>query len=334
MANDIWPDGWYVSDGEDVKGPFEADKVFNLIGNRQDLGRDENLIVSRRGFKKWYRLGDLEKLFIDNDYCDNDLEESLKEDLLEELYQVEAILTSVKEQSTKNVQQKIGDIPQKDEGTNAEERGLRYPTRQKVVPDKRSLQAITSKLAKKIAQDTPDLQDKKLASDTMLQKKEIWKHSEQALTAANMVKNYRPSEENSIAYYHMTLRGRLRLGDLKTPSGEMVVSLLTFGLISPFFIRRVAKEISWHVDKNIASKELKPFATVLMIVPILNIFYFSKLCQEIIKMEKQNSYRSTSVTLGSLLAITPPLACFYVQSKLNKHWRLHVSNVLKNKLAH
>ena len=47
----IWPDGWFVSNGDEIKGPFSAEQVF--IEELDFHAVESALLVSRKGFKKF-----------------------------------------------------------------------------------------------------------------------------------------------------------------------------------------------------------------------------------------------------------------------------------------
>lgn len=360
LANtkDIWPDGWFISNGDAIKGPFSAEQVFekNIADSFDDFThtRSDLILVSRKGFKKWYVKDDLTKLYLEGSSLSSEVEKSFKEDLKSELRQIEDILSSVKDKNPskaaseperKNivVKKTLGPSalsnasPRKSEVLEKERAALEKVAGASFEPVNKGISAA-KKVAKKVAGSTEDLQDKKIIADAYKasvkadnndhKSSNIEKRRSEAKLAASEVRNFTPSKENSFSYYHMILRGRLRLGDIKKPSGELFKSLLCLGLNTPFYITSAKREVMWHIDP--ANKVNSSFfKSLLMLIPILNLVFYKNLANDIIEMEKQNNYKSVSVAVTLLLSLVPPFANFYLQKKINNHWRLHALCVMK-----
>ena len=54
-------DGWYIYDGNQVKGPIADLEFSEKYRNRSDL------FASKKGFSKWYKIDDINQIFSTND---------------------------------------------------------------------------------------------------------------------------------------------------------------------------------------------------------------------------------------------------------------------------
>ena len=366
----IWPDGWFVSSGKKVKGPFTASEVFDEKTNILDPSdkKNEHVLVSRKGFKKWYPKDDLRQLYKGESAIDNEIEESLRKDLLAELSQIESILESVskpevpKQSSGVVVKKTVGmEVFSAKPGVEASDRnktiklksilGASAEPGEKMRPVNQStkvasktvavktvtksmVNSVTRDIAKKVAGSTEDLQDKKIIRDGLSTKESntdrdgIEQRRKIAKEAAEQIKNFTPSPENALSYYHMILQGRLRLGNLDMPTSVFLKGFTSLGFSTVGFITSKFGEVEWHVDASIKTK-FHLLSKMLMVFPVMNIFYITKLANKIIEMESQNKYQATSILLTVLYSFIPGLACCYLQAKMNYHWRLHAMSSLK-----
>jgi hypothetical protein len=396
-ARNVWPDGWFVSNGEKIEGPFSAEEVFEKefgknILDPKSSGSSE-VLVSRKGFKKWYRKDDLGRLFHDGSTIDKEVEESLKGDLLSELSQMESILSSVSpgdiasdidglndkksDRKEKIVVKKtlgpeaLSNAPKKPfsgssnkslkkiVGAESESKAISESLKKASKKAARSVatkslsksvsKKATKKVAKKIAKATEDLQDKKLIKDTLISDNSkanssgyesteieptgIEHRREVAKEAASKVKNFTPSSKNAFSYYHMILRGRLRLGNIYTPLAVAFTGLLTLGFSSASFITSSYRDVDWHIDPK-SQKNFSFISKLLMCLPLINVIYFLKLAFKVEEMEMQNSYRSVNKFLTAVFSLVPGLAQFYLQKVINNHWRLHALSVMKKEGAY
>lgn len=378
----IWPDGWFVSNGKQVKGPYAAADVFGVscqVKLSRILGvSPERLLISRKGFKKWYAHEDLTKLYLEggmsvsSSSVSDSVESSLKSDLLGELEEMETLLQTVKGEagpslgvssSTKSSSKKV--VMKKTLGPSAlAPGGLATPshiektnlenvvgaagfsgTSAKAENSEKAFEAV-SVVAKTVAAQTEELQDKKIIRDGISSLAENKKHIDSvevkskpheaevrhdaALEASNKLRNFKPSKQNAFAYNHMILRGKLRLGDIKTATSELLFGTLCAGLNAGFFISRAFGEATWHMNPA-ANHKTSKLVILLSMIPVLNLIFYKRLADKIQQMELQNNYHSISVPGAVILGLCPPLANAYLQSKLNKHWKLHALSVMQKK---
>ena len=88
----------------------------------------------------------------------------------------------------------------------------------------------------------------------------------------------------------MILQGRLRLGNLDLPTSVFLKGFLSLGFSTVGFITSKFGEVEWHVDARIKTK-FHLLSKMLMVLPVVNIFYIAKLGHKIIEMESQNKYK-------------------------------------------
>ena len=369
----IWPDGWFVSNGRMVKGPYAAADVFG-VSCQVKLSKilavsPERLLISRKGFKKWYAHEDLSKLYLEGGMSvagselgvnSDSVEASIKSELLGELEEMENLLKAVKgengpklsdplsgEQSGKIVMKKTlgpSALGPTQVATPAHIEKDRFETlmgahNKNTDASDKAFDAVSA-VAKAVASSTEDLQDKKIirdglkhsisAADTSDISQEANVRRDDAALASEELRKFTPSKENAFAYHHMVLRGKLRLGDIKTASSELIAGFLSLGLNSGFFISRAFGESMWHMNPA-ANHKTSKLVVMLSMIPIINLIFYKRLAEKIQQMELQNNYHATSVPAATLLGLCPPIANAYLQAKLNKHWKLHALNVMQKK---
>ncbi|MBP9706435.1 MAG: hypothetical protein KBD78_02260 [Oligoflexales bacterium] len=128
-----------------------------------------------------------------------------------------------------------------------------------------------------------------------------------------------------VAPSYLTLRGRLRLGVLRTFGlGSIIKFFLTLGCNILLWYSDAQNEVAWH--KSAQWRKLSWHQILFGLLPPLSVFNFMSLARQIRILERQNGYEKTTVYLVFFLALFPPLAAMYLQSSLNRHWRLHVQN--------
>jgi hypothetical protein len=127
------------------------------------------------------------------------------------------------------------------------------------------------------------------------------------------------------AHNYMLLKGRLRLGDLRSPGlPAMLAAALTLGVWTAVWHGNLVREIFWHTENRVL--KVNRLQSLLMMLPFLACWSSYALAKNIRTMEMQNGYRSISPPLACVLGVLPPLAVFYIQSAANDHWLLHVKN--------
>lgn len=135
--------------------------------------------------------------------------------------------------------------------------------------------------------------------------------------------------KQTLAYHHLILKGRLRLGAIHNPFALLLKMFLTLGYGWKTWYEQAMIECSYHIDDPNALESLKGLWKVL--IPGPHMFKIYSLARLVLQMEVQNHYRRTSPLLSFILALVPPLAVIYLQSAINKHWRLHICHFVQNK---
>lgn len=125
---------------------------------------------------------------------------------------------------------------------------------------------------------------------------------------------------------YFLFQGRLRLGKLRRPWLQTLGTLITGGLTFPFWASKVRKEVFWHLGIDVYRER---FPGPLRFLPVLHVLNAGFLARDLRRMELQNGYKATSVSLAVALALIPPLYVLYVQKRLNRHWLSHVRHALR-----
>ena len=140
--------------------------------------------------------------------------------------------------------------------------------------------------------------------------------------------------KKAIVQEYYLARGRLRLGQLRSPWATAVGSMpLTLGSYWAFWYASTQREIEFHTQGAIPAPKWLKTAAVMSLIPIVNIWCTYKLAAKVREMEAQNKYRHTSPPLAALMAILPPVALGYLQSALNRHWLLHAKHLILKRRA-
>lgn len=175
----------------------------------------------------------------------------------------------------------------------------------------------------------------KKAKSSLKVKNEVSKHEKKKFEKSSSLRQVKKpskdlvkSEIQSLAYYHLVLKGRLRLGAFQNPLNLIFKMFLTFGYGWKTWFEQVMIECSYHIDDPNAMESLKGLWKVL--IPGLHMFKVYALARLVLQMEVQNHYRRTSPLLSFVLSIVPPLAIIYLQTAINRHWRLHICHFVQN----
>ena len=137
------------------------------------------------------------------------------------------------------------------------------------------------------------------------------------------------SVKQTLAYHHLILKGRLRLGGIHNPFALLLKMIFTLGYGWKSWYEQAMIECSYHIDDPNALDSLKGLWKVM--VPGPHMFKIYSLARLVLQMEVQNHYRRTSPLISFLLAIFPPFAVIYLQTAINRHWRLHICHFVQNK---
>lgn len=124
----------------------------------------------------------------------------------------------------------------------------------------------------------------------------------------------------------ITLKGRLRLGQHRYGAIRTVLGyIFSLGLNWGSQLAAIERDIYWHMHGQINRKPW--YKTLLSYIPIVHFFIVYQLAKKLVAMERQNGYQSTSPLFAATVAVIPPLAVAYLNSRLNRHWDLHVFNL-------
>jgi hypothetical protein len=122
-------------------------------------------------------------------------------------------------------------------------------------------------------------------------------------------------------------KGKERLGALRN---EFLICLIllpvTLGLYWFWWLKKGFRELLWHSFKRYDYATFLPPLGLSLIYGLHFVFVY-KLAKLLVFTEKQNGYRRTSPQLATALAVIPPLAMCYVQSRLNRHWKQHITHL-------
>jgi len=151
--------------------------------------------------------------------------------------------------------------------------------------------------------------------------------------AASVGKSVRVSagkQNREIAYHHMMMAGRLRLGPINNPWTEAFAKFFAgFGFYWGIWIRKTAMATTMHLDGSVIPNSSR--LLWLSLIPGYHMVMAHKVARAVLSLEKQNGYKTVSPKKAVWLSIIPPFAIFYLQSALNRHWKLHVENEVKMK---
>ena len=126
------------------------------------------------------------------------------------------------------------------------------------------------------------------------------------------------------------VKGKLRLGKLRSSAWLGVVSLLLVGLNGLIWGAKAFRELTWHLGED-CFKSRRPVA--LLFLPGISVVGFLLIANKLRMAEKQNGYSKVSPALAALLGVFPPLAMVYLQRGMTRHWQLHVDHALKSGLV-
>jgi len=284
--------GWFVYDGKVISGPLAADKLVRL---REKPTANRPLMVSRRGFDRWYPIAQFDRLLQRTAALSSDV--SLEKDQLQiTLEKNLEILTRLADSLPTPVRS-----------------ALAAPT---PAPASESWEQT-------LAQATMTAFPAELTAGSEPRVAEEFKSATPADVGAGL-QNFAAPAHASLAYSYMLMKGRQRLGDLRSVPLTSFATLVSLGLYWLFWYRNLFRELHWHVFNDFELRRMP--SLLLVLVPGGHFYLFYKLAQLLEAAEQQNSYKKVSPFTVVCLAILPPLAAAYLQALTNKHWLLHVRN--------
>lgn len=129
-----------------------------------------------------------------------------------------------------------------------------------------------------------------------------------------------------LIYYHMILRGRLRLGGVRNPLTLAFITLPScLGIYWFFWYRRALQEVAFHANCPHWLNQ----SNLTSLIPIWHCVKIYRLARAILQIETQHDTPRTSPLLAAILALFPPLSLYYCQKKLNEYWlsqvKLHLT---------
>jgi hypothetical protein len=301
---------WFIYDGEQVQGPFAAE---SLLDASRSISTEKLLVVSRVGLDRWYPISQLEHLLGKTAAATPPRRLSYQEEL------------------KATVEKKLAEISR----VGAPAPAPRPQSRSSFDPF-----AQTSVIAPKVesgrisASIEQDLMRQTFAVAESIPSGEPLTVPETTAALAPIAQS-RPAPAPRIAtpgtlsyspaFNYVVLRGRLRLGELRSPFvSAMIFGLFTFGIYWIYWYRACVRELSWHMYNDFKIKGYPP--SIFSLIPVAHMMMIYYLAELMRNAESQNQYRRTSPLLASVLALFPPFAILYLQSALNHHWRLHVQH--------
>ncbi len=143
-----------------------------------------------------------------------------------------------------------------------------------------------------------------------------------------------PIAKAAVLQEYFLARSRLGLGQLRNAwavgFGGWPLSLGSYWV---FWFVSICKEIEHHTQNAVPAPKWLHFSAVVSALPVVNLWTVYRLACQIREMEKQNKYTYINPGLAMLTAFLPPVALFYVQGALNRHWLLHAKHLILKRRA-
>ena len=321
-----WPDGWYVYEGGQIKGPFSAAETFAFTMEKNFIS---DRLVSRKGFSQWYAHKDLSEIYNRTVAMEKRVQEvnALKQKSM-------TSLNPMFREDTANPREVFGSKLAK---TPPRETSLLSP----VTPHRVERGHVTSRLTASLVRPTTPVPNainasqpsfppvRPAAADLDFAMYGVASPSESAATIegqGRFAKDRRLKAKSSLVREYVFAKGRLRLGPLRPPFITGLIGVpFSLGIYWFYWFRGMTLEIKNHCT-HIEVSELPP--VWLSAVPLVHIYMVYRLATKLRDMEAENHYEFTLPWLAALLAIFPPLALIYLQGAANKHWLLHVRHLM------
>lgn len=340
-----WPDGWFIYEAGQVRGPYSTQEAFFRKTNETD---SDNFIISRKGFTRWYPLKELAKLYNSNKHFSfaegeslAEIENSLNKEVeslstIKDKTQMQAAATFSSNMRATGIQQpsSLSDFQANEKNfisaAEKEENTSEFTdevTHTRASPTTKSSQTKKNRHTKVLQTKVLGPQKKHAstkAAETDLKYhsrlQQIEKKSAKPVTAVTARKK---NPKTELSYQHMLQQGRLRLGPLLNPGVEAFPKfIVSLGFQWGSWYKNTLNSVAHHVTGDHMENANKYFWLALM--PIYHMVLTFRLAKLMRVMESQNGYKKTSPLIATMFSIFPPLAIFYLQNKLNSHWKLHV----------
>ena len=325
--------GWYFYQGESIQGPATIRDLLRIAASGS-LG--VTTLISRVGFERWYTLSDIVELY--------NTRATLSREVAEEVETLNAVLVKNASTLERHVATPPTQAPAPSPTPKVTARSV-GPRRGPLSPSPASARTSSSSsfetmLAEQTLAGTsfaparPRERKAPNVSGTPDNRSPVRAPKEASpVTPKPAAMAIAAATRESAGPTYFVLKGRLRLGRIRSGSLQAFLFLpLTLGLYGYFWARSVASELLWHMHKRFDPPHgtLPPFFTA--VVPGFHIYFAYCLASLIRAAEKQNGYTRTSPALAAFLSILPPLALFYLQTSLNRHWAMHVASFSDTKL--
>ncbi len=216
-----------------------------------------------------------------------------------------------------------------------------------------SLYRLSESMAQKVevaskgAQDSgskPSVKAKQVGPTTVLPKSAPPKSTNSALrravadAAATSIAPVSPVPRTiskaAVEQEYYLARSRLSLGHLRNPWAVAGGSwLLSLGLYWGFWFVSVYREIERHTQNAVPVPKWLKLTALVSTLPLLNAWPTYRLACQIREMERQNKYTYMNPQLALFASLLPPVAMFYLQSGLNRHWTLHAKHLILKRRA-
>ncbi|MGE0171767.1 MAG: hypothetical protein AB7T49_03245 [Oligoflexales bacterium] len=125
---------------------------------------------------------------------------------------------------------------------------------------------------------------------------------------------------------YLFIKGKHRLGKIRSATLVGLCWLpLSLGFSWFTWLSKAFQELMWHTFSRFDYKRFLPPMGCCLIFGF-HFYFVNKLALLLAHAERQNGYVKTSARVATVLAVFPPLAVFYLQRRMNEHWKLHVTN--------
>ena len=361
INNNNWHmDGWFLSNGELISGPFSINVVINAdeVSNHRYDQFSCYRFISRTGFSKWYDRTVIKNLF----------KSSIPKDLMWQWSNEEKLKLALNSYNF----QKLNSHASKANNTDKQITN-NYNDNQKSAND----HSITIKSSKttnynslssfskannfssdfctsNIKNSNKNSKTSHISSISLLPSSNInsnlnshsnisnLKNSNNIKSAANLSKMSLNDLKNSFIdenQLYITLKGKLRLGQIDNCLASFVFNIFTLGINIYSTLKKMKSEIYWYSDlyeSNTSNKILKifklistPFYIFLCMMPIISAPMYYSCARRINKLQISADYKDRcSLVIVLMLSLLPPLALAYLQYHLGNYWKFRLKKFL------
>lgn len=325
-----WPGGWYVFNDGKVEGPYSARDTFYQSPTNSD---GKPLLVSRKGFTQWYALKDLAEIFKITENFGRKVAAAQQPVVPAMPVTTPPPLDNKQETVPKNAASEPETTPR------VTKRTIGPLAKSGSVPSAISSLAYAPPMAddevvSKTAPQSPQKEETvaPVVKDKRLTKRAFFKANTK-VPAANVsaAEKETPEERKRVMQEYFFVRGRLRLGKIRSPWASAFFGIpFSAGILWPIWMHSMLKEIFYHSANR---AQIPTWIVLAGMVPGLHIYATYRLACLVREMEQQNRYKSISPGLAALFSAFPPFAMAYLQDGANRHWLLHARHVQAGKPA-